>query len=146
MKVLVTVGTGKFDELIKAVDALDIEAVCQIGQGKYTPKNHQWFRMQPSLHELYRWADVIITHAGGGTLFEALNAGKKVIAIPNPDRTDRHQYELLDELSRRNVLIPCRTVRDLPRTITAAQKIKLDAYVPEECNAEKLIHAFLEAA
>jgi beta-1,4-N-acetylglucosaminyltransferase len=144
VKVFVAVGTGKFDELIKAVDALDVEAICQIGQGAYTPKNHRWFRMKPSLDALYRWADVIIAHAGGGTLFEVLPLGKKVIAVPNQHRTDRHQYELLNELSRRNVLIPCRTVRDLPRTITAARKIRLDAYVPERCNVDNVIHTFLE--
>ena len=146
MNVLVTVGTGAFDELIAAIDNLNIKAVCQIGQGTYTPKNHQWFRMQQNLDALYQWADVIVTHAGGGTLFEVLPLGKKVIALANPERTDRHQEELLHELARQNVLLPCQTVRDLPKTITAAQHAKLAQYVAEPCAIPAVISAFLEEA
>jgi beta-1,4-N-acetylglucosaminyltransferase len=143
MKVFVTVGTGGFDALVREADRLDCEVVCQIGRGAYAPKKQQWFRVCPSLEPWYEWADVIVAHGGAGTLLEALARSKKVIAVPHPGRTDRHQEELVEELARGNVLVRCATVADLPAALRAINQQKLAAYVPPPCAIPELIHAFV---
>ena len=144
MKVFVTVGSGGFDALVREADKLDCEVVCQIGKGAYAPGKQQWFRVCPSLEPWYDWADVIVAHGGAGTLLETVGHGKKVIAIPNTERSDRHQEELVEELARGNVLVRCATVADLPSALSTIGQKKLAAYVPPKCGIPDVIHAFLQ--
>lgn len=146
MKVFIAAGTGSFDALIKEADALPHEVVCQIGDGKYAPKHQQWFRTCPTLEPWYDWADIIVTHAGAGTMLEALAHDKRVIAVPNLQRTDAHQHELLAELAQQGAVTPCRTVRDLPRTITLSTGKRHTKYVPPQCSIPAVIAAFLRGA
>lgn len=143
MKVFVTVGTGSFDALVREADRLDCEVVCQIGKGAYAPGKQQWFRVCPSLEPWYEWADVVVTHGGAGTMLEALARGKKVIAVPHPGRTDRHQEELAGELAQHAFLILCPTVRELPATVAKAALQEVVPYNPPVCRIPELIHAFV---
>ena len=45
----------------------------------------------PSLHAHMEAADLIISHAGSGSLFEALSLHKAVIAVPNASLMANHQ-------------------------------------------------------
>ena len=45
----------------------------------------------PSLHAHMEAADLIISHAGSGSLFEALSLHKAVIAVPNSSLMANHQ-------------------------------------------------------
>jgi UDP-N-acetylglucosamine transferase subunit ALG13 len=143
MRVFVTVGTGCFDELIRKVDRLAVEAVCQIGQGVYVPRNHQWFRIQKGLRRWYYWADVIVAHSGGGTLFEALPLGKRIIAVPNLHRTDAHQRELAEEFARKGLVLKS-SVQELPRLLQTVQDIPRKRYSASRCMIPNVIHRFLE--
>lgn len=145
MRVFVTVGTGCFDELIRKIDRLAVEAVCQIGNGFYIPQNHRWFRMQKGLRRWYDWADVIVTHSGGGTLFEALPLGKRIIAVPNLHRTDAHQCELADEFTRQGLLLKS-SVEDLPRRLRTVREIPRGRYSASHCRIPQAIHEFLEGS
>lgn len=46
--------------------------------------------------------DLIITHAGAGTVFYLLNCKLPFIAIPNLERRDQHQIELYNWLKNNN--------------------------------------------
>ena len=76
MNIFVTVGTFKFDSLIKKVDSLaeytGFNIVCQIGEGLYLPKHCKYFRFKNSISEFVEKADIIITHAGAGTVYSLL--------------------------------------------------------------------------
>ncbi|KAL7539469.1 hypothetical protein ACHAXR_009321 [Thalassiosira sp. AJA248-18] len=67
----------------------------------------QWYRFQPSLSAEMEQADLILCHAGAGTLLEALaistsTAKEKIInAVINSKLMDNHQSELAEELERR---------------------------------------------
>ena len=65
------------------------------------------FRLVPSLSGYVRDADLVVSHAGAGSLFEALRAGKMVLAVPNGALMDNHQVELASELAARKFLFWC---------------------------------------
>ena len=50
-----------------------------------------WFEFTPSLAELMAGADLVISHAGSGSVFEALAAGKALVAVPNAALMANHQ-------------------------------------------------------
>lgn len=71
----------------------------------------RWYKFQPSLSTEMQRADIILCHAGAGTLLEALaisnstqsTAKRKIInAVINSKLMDNHQSELGEELERRN--------------------------------------------
>lgn len=122
--VLVTVGTTKFDELIQAVDKPDfIDAVrakgytslvVQKGNGSYTPtlltSNSQGisiecFDYQPNLGHIIASSDLIISHAGSGSIFEGLSNNKPMIVVPNERLMANHQVELAEQLERMQHLV-----------------------------------------
>ena len=89
MMIFVTVGSvAPFDALIERVDELAgrgaiSDVVCQIGDGKYIPKNAEWFRFEKGLGERYRKADLVVTHNGAGTFSSAARWGRR----RSPSRT-----------------------------------------------------------
>ena len=99
--IFVTVGNGEFDPLIKELDRLvkekkiQEEVIIQTGLGKYQPKHCKSFPFESPLTPYYQKASLIISHGGPGIVFEVLRLNKKLIALPNRDRTDpRHQVEI----------------------------------------------------
>ena len=103
---LLSVGTTKFDGLVRAADELTVPGgLFQIADGKYLPRNHEYVRFTQDFHKLIDGADFVISHAGVGVLFESLQRDKKVICVPNMERSDKHQVEIAEELSRRGLIL-----------------------------------------
>jgi len=106
MNILVTVGTTKYDSLISYIDSesnfnnLSIEF--QIANGKYIPHKHQYFNFteRNNIIRKYKEKDIIITHAGAGTIYKLLEMKKKFIVVPNLDRIDKHQMDIADFISK----------------------------------------------
>jgi len=142
MKVFVTVGTGAFNDLIKAVDKMKLNAKMQIGKGRYIPRNHDYFRFSQDLTPYYQWADIIIAHGGAAITFEALKSGKKLISIANPNRTDDHQNQILTELSLQGHLIYCKA-DELQQAINHAVKKRFVQYKPPVCHIPQIINQWL---
>lgn len=83
--------------------------VVQVGAGEYRPQclipadapgragvaagglRVSWFEFTPSLAQLMAAADLVISHAGSGSVFEALAAGKALVAVPNAALMANHQ-------------------------------------------------------
>ncbi|WP_042846703.1 PssE/Cps14G family polysaccharide biosynthesis glycosyltransferase [Providencia rettgeri] len=99
MKILVTVGTTNFDRLIKAIDNIalyrkDLEFIFQIADGKYNPLNGFSFEFSKNIYEYYHSSDLVISHAGAGSIYSLLEIQKKTIIVPNLDRKDNHQIDI----------------------------------------------------
>ncbi|EFJ06829.1 hypothetical protein SELMODRAFT_232928 [Selaginella moellendorffii] len=139
-RVFVTVGTTSFDALIRIVDSNEFQDVLlsrgysslrlQIGRGTYLPQittrerdddHHRlrvdYFTFAPNLGEQLSSADLVISHAGSGSIFETLRAGKPLVVVINEDLMDNHQCELAEELARNRFLICAK-----PSTLVAAVK------------------------
>jgi beta-1,4-N-acetylglucosaminyltransferase len=142
--IFVTVGTTAFDSLIKSVDDISNqikqEIICQIANGKYIPKNCEYFRFKSSIEKELRNADLVICHGGAGTLFKLMTLNKKVISIPNLERDDKHQTDLIDKLSKENYIIACYELSELKSKILDSGKVCLKKYENPECRiAEEII-------
>jgi beta-1,4-N-acetylglucosaminyltransferase len=122
MHVFVTVGTTEFNELIQTVSSSTVckllkehgrysSITLQIGKGDFEPRddskylNMDHFRSKPTIADDMKKADLIITHAGAGSVFESLSLGKKVIAVVNESLMDNHQRELAEALDREGNII-----------------------------------------
>ncbi|EFN58332.1 hypothetical protein CHLNCDRAFT_34478 [Chlorella variabilis] len=125
--VFVTVGTTKFDALIRAVDQqafADVlvaagytRLVMQIGRwaggeavgGPGRRLVVEYFDFAPSLAEHLRAAALVISHAGSGSIFEALRLRLPLVVVPNPLLMDNHQAELATKLESEGYLFAATT-------------------------------------
>ena len=115
-RILVTVGTTEFNELIELLDNADFvetltalqckEIVIQYGRGSipcYLSDSRDMkcrlFRFQPDLHEEMQRSDLIISHCGAGSILEAMNLLKPLIVVVNSSLQGNHQSELSDKLA-----------------------------------------------
>lgn len=104
MKVFVTVGAQMpFDRLVGAMDKWASEhpehsVVAQIGgKSELQPAHMEWSALtSPSVFEAHCEAsDVMVGHAGIGTLFAALERGKPIIVLPRlaTKRETRNEHQ-----------------------------------------------------
>ena len=110
MRVFVTVGNAlvPFDRLLRmvddAVDGADVEGVCQHGPSSVRPRG---LRPVPGLSKLefeaeMRAADVVVCHAGVGTLWSAIQEGHRPLVVPRRaalgEIINDHQLEICEAL------------------------------------------------
>ncbi len=147
--VFVTVGSGDFDPLIQAMDALaphlDLPVIMQIGIGRYIPQHAAWFRHAPSLDPYYQHAAVVVAHGGVGVTMEVLNRRIPLVSVDNPDRPDQHQQDLLGYLSERGHLIWCRDLQRLGEAIAEARRRPLKPFPMPPLALHKIVDRYLEA-
>lgn len=101
MKVFVAVGTQlAFDRLVRTVDAWaaehpEVEVFAQIGPGEYRPRHlrFQAFVPPPTFEHESRRADVLVTHAGTGSIFTALELGKPILVMPRRAALREHRND-----------------------------------------------------
>ena len=152
MKIFVQVGNGKFESLIKEIDRLletkqiTAQVTCQIGHGEYIPKHCEWFTFESPLTKYQNEADLVISHGGPGSVFEILRKEKKLIAIPNRNRTDpRHQVEFLEALSKETEsLIYCDEFKNILEAIKKAKEKLFVKYERPICTMGEKIKEFLK--
>lgn len=116
--VFVTVGTTKFEALVEQIDTeafgawlrgqgADLRVVVQRGAGAYAPHSPwvaECYTYKPSLAADMGGAALVITHAGSGSVLEALKLRRRTCVVANTALMDNHQTELAQELSRRGLV------------------------------------------
>lgn len=99
--ILVTVGTQlTFDRLIKAVAAWhsnnpDVEIVYQVGKNGYRPslgKVYEYLNAQ-QIDDLQAKAQLVIGHAGIGTILSRLSIGRPVVVLPRHFELGEHRND-----------------------------------------------------
>ncbi|MBS3165674.1 glycosyltransferase [Candidatus Woesearchaeota archaeon] len=150
--IFITVGNGKFDPLIQEMDRLietgkiKEKVIAQIGTGSYTPKHITSFKFESPLDKYYEKADLVISHGGPGIVFEVLRRKKKLVALPNRDRTDpRHQVEYLQAMAQEtSALLYCDAVEKLEETLQKAKTHQFSKYHPPKCTMHKVVRDFVQ--
>lgn len=121
MKIFVTVGTTPFDSLIEFLDKNLIqgpEVVFQISRdAKYIPQHFTYFDFVIDIQTYYEESDLIITHAGAGSIYNLLELKKKIIIVPNLDRVDQHQTDIADYMHTNQYAITCYDYNDIIKNI-----------------------------
>jgi beta-1,4-N-acetylglucosaminyltransferase len=150
INIFVTVGTTEFDELIKFIDQnygnqAELKIIAQVSiSSSYNPVNINYFEFSNDIQSYIDNADVIITHAGAGSVYSMLEKGKKLIVVPNFSRFDLHQQELANYVERNNFGIACSSLKDLGFLIDSMAKRKFDLYVKEDFFGADLIRGLLK--
>lgn len=136
-QVLLTVGThGPFNRLVREVERLIEEGkmpwpvVAQVGEGGHLSSAMDAFESCGSaeMAQLQEESDLVITHAGTGSILSALETGCKVIAIARNsafgEHYDDHQQEILDELVVRGAILGGKDPADLESLIAKAPSFR----------------------
>lgn len=117
--ILVLLGTQDkpFKRLLEAVDRaienkeITEKVIVQAGFTKYETKNMEMFELLPNdrYEQIISEANLIITHAGIGSILTGLKYNKKIIAAARlkeyKEHTNNHQLQILDELARKNFIL-----------------------------------------
>jgi len=98
--IFVTIGTqAPFDRFIKIIDEvapqINEEIVAQVYKCGFTPKNIKTvdFLAPDEFNNLFEKADLIISHAGMGTILSALQKHKPIIIFPRIAALGEHRNE-----------------------------------------------------
>ena len=156
--ILVTLGTQdkEFVRVLKEIDRLidkkviTEEVVVQAGYTKYESKNMKIFDYvsKKELEEYMEKADFIITHAGVGSIFDALKKGKKIIAVPRlskyKEHNNDHQLELIEEFKKENLILPVIEMDELEDAVKSIKKFKPSKYTSNNENMMKLVSDYID--
>ncbi len=145
--VFVTVGTTSFDKLIHTVSSQNVvellkklgysKVELQIGRGHFEPEERDadsgvqltYFRYKDSIEQNIANADLVISHAGAGSVLETLQAGRPLLVVINEDLMDNHQLEVANRLHIDGHLYYC-TPNQLLAVLQTLDTIKLKSFEP----------------
>mgnify|MGYP004702322093 CR=1 FL=1 len=115
--IFVTVGSTHFDSLISFIDTQEFiseaktlgydNIIAQIGSYPdkiNNLKNTFHYSAPEQIKENFEKADLVIGHAGAGTILEVLQLGKPLIVVVNDTLMENHQTELARECAQKGVL------------------------------------------
>ncbi|MDF2993701.1 MAG: glycosyl transferase, partial [Microbacterium sp.] len=115
LRVFVTLGTIRPYRFDRAVDAIlpllrkDDEVAWQLGDSMRDglPGDVHDSMPNPRVRELIDWADVVVTHAGVGSIVDVLDAGKAPVIATRSARhnehVDDHQQDIAGEITERGL-------------------------------------------
>ncbi|HEY8607984.1 MAG TPA: glycosyltransferase [Noviherbaspirillum sp.] len=128
--IFLTVGTQlPFDRLVAAVDEWaatgGVPVFAQTAAGKYRPRHceHADY-VPPSLaDDLFRKADLIVSHAGMGSILTALKYRKRILILPRKaalgEHRNEHQLATARWLGRKPGVFVAHETDDVTRLLSA---------------------------
>ena len=158
-QILITVGTTKFEKLIKSIDEESFyhffdnqkfdRMIIQKGYGEYIPdkfKNLKLENLKVEVHNLLNnfenvinESEYVISHAGAGIILESLKNKKKVFVVVNDTLMDNHQIELAEALCKDDYIFYVKKAEDVveqvKNTITNINSQSWRAYPDFNCDA-----------
>lgn len=137
MRIFVAVGTHKqqFNRLLKAMDKIaekekNIAIFAQIGNSSYLPRNYSFkkFLAPAEYEDEIKKADIVVSHAGAGSIITALEYGKPLIVVPRlkkfDEHTDDHQIDLARALDEKGKAIAVFELEALHDALQKARKFR----------------------
>lgn len=115
------------------------EIILQIGRTLFVPDctprcgfvNIEYFNLSANISDYVENADLIISHAGAGSILDALENRKNLIVVANENLMDNHQLELAEQLYKDKHLYYC-TCETLFNTIQTMHFTKLRPFVNDK--------------
>lgn len=152
--IFLTVGNWHkgFDRLVEAVDQLKAQnliaedVLAQIGSGRYKPTNLNAIDYCSPIQflDFIAKSRLIITHAGIGTIAEALKLKRAVIVVPRKAELgecyDNHQWTTAKQLEKEGKVLVAYEVSELPDKLKKAKN-----FVPTKAQGgQKIVQAVEE--
>lgn len=160
MKILVTIGSmaeKKFTRLFNIIDELCEEKfldankiIAQVGFDNYKSKYYQTFDMvsDEEFKNMIDESDLIISHAGTGTVTSCLKKNKKVIIFPRMESYDEHyddhQLELCNLFLMKNYIMCAKDKQELKECISKVEEFTPAKFKSNNQEMNKLIVDFIE--
>ena len=143
MRIFVTLGTQNksFARLLRAIDesqtSRDNDILVQAGYTDFSPTSPNMelfsFCSEEELERHIEEADLVITHAGIGSITRALAHDKRVIAAARQsahgEMGNDHQHDILQAFARKGYLIPLEDFTHLEATVAEALHFTPQPYV-----------------
>lgn len=140
--IFVIVGSQKFpfERLIREMDRLvetgviQDEVVAQIGVSSYEPKYMKWHRFmdKEDFDSHIESCDLLVTHAGEGSIMTGLLKKRKVIAVPRyehlGEHVSDHQLEIARALEKQNCIVNIEDITKLEQIIIHLDEYELNEY------------------
>lgn len=152
--IFLTVGTWRvgYDRLVKAVDELlgsgviTEEVIAQTGHSSYKPKHMTVveFCSPQEFRKLISEAELVISHAGMGTIIETVQLRKPLIVVPRRrslgEVDNDHQFTTAKQLESEGKVLVAYEVSELPAKLKQAK-----TFVPTQGeSSQKILHAVKE--
>ena len=147
IKVLVTTGTTGFPSLVSAIEEYCSKycVTFQVGPGPLA-KTGRSFHFTENLAAYIEAADVVVTHAGAGTLFGLLEARKAFVTCPNLERVDKHQSDICNWIEKNRYGEVCWDIHEIDRSIVKALNERWNMYTAEPFEFDCQTKAWIKEA
>lgn len=145
MRIFVMFGTQdkRFDRLMdailssKSVEQHDFYMQLGYTVGDFGEKVHyQQYYLEEELLEEIEKADIVITHAGVGSIVAALKLNKRTIVVPRlgkyKEQNNDHQIQIMNRYKENGYIIALEDLSKLDETIENAVH-----FIPKEYQADK---------
>ena len=142
--ILVTLGTQKqqFTRILEYIEQSNLcdEIIVQAGFTKFESTKMKIFDFidYDKMNEYLNKADLIITHAGTGSIVSALKKNKKVIACARLakylEHVDNHQEEILDVFYEEGYILKIDDTLDLDEVIEKSKTFKPKKFISNTRN------------
>lgn len=156
--ILVLLGTFMVDfsrplvaiEKIVQSREIDNNFIVQAGHTKFRSSvlEIRTFIEPSELDDLYVKAELIITHAGVGSILKGIRMRKKIIAIPRlskySEHVDDHQLDILNEFENRGYLIPWKENDNIATLIENAKLFVPQPFVSNRQDLEQYLIDYIE--
>lgn len=155
--IFVTLGTQdkSFKRLLENIDKqislgnITDEVIIQAGYTDYNSDNMKIFKMIPmeEFDKYIKKCDILITHAGVGSIMSGLMNDKKVIAVPRLKRynehTNDHQLDIASSFSKEGYLLTS-NIDDLDEILKKVKTFKPKKFKSNNKNFVKVIEDFID--
>ncbi|WP_042354046.1 PssE/Cps14G family polysaccharide biosynthesis glycosyltransferase [Bacillus rubiinfantis] len=156
--ILVTLGTHELSfarllneiERVRKAGFIHDEIIVQSG---HTPFESDFLTIKPfikfdEMEQLVNKADLVITHAGVGSIVSAVKKGKKVIAAARlkkfNEHNDNHQLEIVEEFVNSGYILSWGENDDLSEVLKKAADFEPKRFVSGKKNIINIITHFIE--
>lgn len=137
--IFVTLGTQneRFDRLLWEVDNINTNEKIIVQSKKSYPFSNPHIQQvhlltRKQFQQTVAKSDLIITHAGVGSILSAVKLGKKIIACPRlskyKEHVNNHQLEITRYFTNKNYILPLYEGDNLNEIILLAKKTKFAKY------------------
>lgn len=156
--IFVTLGTQDkaFTRLLDAIEnqilngQIQEEVIVQAGYTKYESKHMKIYKLISSkeFNSLIKRCDLLITHAGVGSIMTGLQHHKKVIAAARlkeyNEHTNNHQLDILNEFTKQGYILALEDFNRLDEVLKKAKTFKPKKFKSNNQNFVKMIEDFID--